>query len=144
MIIRPATLSDLGQLLELAMEQASNYPELKPDRDKIRALIIDGLSTAKHWAHVVDEGNRITGALFAFTTENVWAQRQNSAVMFWVSKTPGAGATMLRRFRDWVKTRRAIRVAGFAPDIDLDPRVWQLAERIGFQRYGGAYLLYSR
>jgi hypothetical protein len=85
----------------------------------------------------------VDGVLLAFTSDNAWAQRQNCAVMLWVSKIPGAGAMMLRDFRDWMQGRRAIRVAGFAPDVELDPRVWIIAERIGFERHGGAYLLYN-
>lgn len=142
MLIRPATLSDQDRILDLAMEQTELYPRLRPDPDKIRALIVDSISAPRHFAIVVQE-RKVDGVLLAFTSNNAWAQRQNCAVMLWVSKIPGAGAAMLRDFRDWMQGRRAIRVAGFAPDVELDPRVWILAERIGFERHGGAYLLYN-
>ena len=124
------------------MEQTELYPRLRPDPDKIRALIVDSISAPRHYAFVVQD-RKVDGVLLAFTSNNAWAQRQNCAVMLWVSKIPGAGAAMLRDFRDWMQGRRAIRVAGFAPDVELDPRVWILAERIGFERHGGAYLLYN-
>lgn len=142
MIIRPATLADQARILDLAMEQTELYPRLRPDPDKIRALIVDSISAPRHYAIVVQQ-RKVDGVLLAFTSNNAWAQRQNCAVMLWVSKIPGAGAMMLRDFRDWMQGRRAIRVAGFAPDVELDPRVWILAERIGFERHGGAYLLYN-
>lgn len=144
MVIRPATLSDLNRMIEIAMDQAERYPRLKPDRDKIRALGTDAISAARHYALVAErDDGYVDGVLVAFTTENAWAQRHSSQVMLWWSQIPGAGAAMLRQFRDWVKSRRAIRVAGFAPDLELDPRILKLAERIGFQRHGGAYLLYN-
>ncbi len=143
MNIRSATLADRDAILLMAREEAKRYPRLKFDMQKTQALIIDAISAARHYALVAEENGVVKGALLAFTSDNVWAQRKNCAVMFWVSAIPGAGATMLRQFRDWVKSRRAIRVAGFAPDVDLDPRVWKLAEKIGFERHGGAYLLYN-
>ena len=84
------------------------------------------------------------GVLLALTSSNIWAQRQCCAIMLWVSKIPEGGAELLRFFRTWVSTRRAIRVAGMAPDLDLDPRVGKLVERIGFTKRGGSYLLSSR
>lgn len=145
MIIRPATLADRVTLTAMAFEHAQeSYPRLKPDVEKMSGLVIEAISTSRHYAWVAErDDGKVRGAIIGLTNNNAWAQRQNCAVMFWVSLIPGAGATLLRGFRDWVKERRAIRVAGFAPDIDLDPRVWILAERIGFERHGGAYLLYN-
>ena len=143
MNIRPATLADRDALVLMAREESARYPHLRFDMQKTRALVTDAISAARHYALVAEEDKVVKGALLAFTSDNAWAQRKNCAVMFWVSSIPGTGAAMLRQFRDWVKSRRAIKVAGFAPDIDVDPRVWSLAERIGFERHGGAYLLYN-
>lgn len=144
MIIRPATLSDLNTIIDIAMEATLMYPNMRPDKAKIKALGIDAISAARHYALVTErENGYIDGVLIAFVTDNSWAQRQNAHVMLWVSRYPGSGAAMLRKFRDWVLSRRAIKVAGFAPDVELDPRVLELAERIGFKRHGGAYLLYN-
>jgi hypothetical protein len=143
MIIRPATLSDRNEILALAYEQAEKYPLLRRDAPKMNDLFTDVVSAARHYSLVAEQNGEVKGVLLAFTVNNAWAQRQSCGVMLWVSMIPGAGAAMLRQFRDWIKSRRAIKVAGFAPDVDLDPRVWKLAERIGFQRHGGAYLLYN-
>lgn len=143
MIIRPATLSDRDAVLSIAYAQARMYPQLKRDAHKMNDLFTDAVSAARHYTLVAEQDGEVKGALLAFTTNNAWAQRQNCGVMLWASEIPEAGAAMLRKFRDWIKSRRAIKVAGFAPDVDLDPRVWKLAERIGFQRHGGAYLLYN-
>lgn len=141
-MIRPATLADRGAILEIALEQATRYP-LRPDLENMKALITDAISSAKHYCYVVEHEGRVSGVLAGLTSNNLWAQRQNCNITLWVSKVPGAGAALLRGFRDWVKSRRAIKVAGMCPDLELDPRALQLAERIGFKRHGGAYLLYN-
>jgi hypothetical protein len=146
MIVRPATLADLNAIIDIAMEQTLKYPRMRADKHKVKDLVIDAISAARHYALVVERDNgQIDGALLAFTTNNAWAQRQNCAVLLWQCSrwSAGGGAEMLRKFRDWVLSRRAIKVAGFSPDVDLDPRVWMLAEKVGFKPSGGAYLLYN-
>ena len=55
----------------------------------------------------------------------------------------GGGAALLREFRNWIVPRRGVKVAGMSPDLDIDKRALQLAERIGFKKNGGAYLIYN-
>lgn len=145
MIIRPAMLQDEAAIFELAMEQTQRYPLLKPSEDKIRQKIRLAISSAQHLCLVAEDAQKqVCGTLVAFSADNVWAQRQFSAVNLWVSKLPGGGAALLRCFRDWVKKRPAIRVAGLVLDLETDWRVDVLIRRIGFHKQGGTYLLYTR
>jgi|GEM_PF-3765819 len=143
MIIRPATLSDFHKVVVLVKEQLVQYDRLRPDHDKLKYMFNLLVSSPAHFAEVVedDEGN-IVGALMALTSDNLWATKKNCAVLYWVSKLKGTGATLLRRFKIWLKTRPAIRVAGFSPDITTTERAWVLAEKLGFKPHGGSYILY--
>lgn len=111
--------------------------------EKIHSAITEVISNSRHFSWVVEVEGVVMGALLGLTSDNLWAQRQNSNISLWVSKAPGGGIALLREFRSWVKSRRAIKVAGMCPDLELDPRVLKLAERIGFEKVGGAYLLYN-
>lgn len=142
MMIRSAKLSDKLDLISIINEQTARYP-LRPDRSKINDLVTEVISSPRHYAWVVDVGGHAVGALIGLTGDNLWAQRQNCNISLWVSKAPGGGAELLRHFRDWVLSRRAIKVAGMCPDLELDPRALKLAERIGFVQHGGSYLLYN-
>lgn len=144
MIIRPALLTDYNALVELATPWMARYP-LTPDFDRIRSVFRTLVSSSTHYAYVSQRGKRIEGALLAVTNSNAWARKSNSSVLFWTGIAPGAGARLLRHYRDWVLGRPMIRVAGFAPDLnDIDPRAWTLAERIGFEKHGGSYVLFQR
>jgi hypothetical protein len=144
MIIRPATLADYDAIFALGMEQAEQYDRLKVDHERTRKLLIEVISSPQHYAIVgLDENREVKAVLLAMVGANYWAQRQCATVGLWVSKIAGGGADLLRFFREWVRSRRAIKVAGLAPDLDLDPRILLLAERIGFKRHGGSYLLYN-
>jgi len=145
MNIRPATLQDKTAIYQLALEQSQRYLALRPDHDKIKGQISLAISSAQHFCWVVENiHHRVCGVLLAMGGDNLWAQRQFCAVNLWVSKKPGGGAALLRCFRNWVMGRPAIRVAGIMPDLDVDPRAWDLAQRIGFKKQGGGYLLYTR
>lgn len=144
-MIRPATLNDISTIIAIGEVYARQYPELKPDHQKIRHLVTTAISSAKHFAWVSeDRPGNVTGALVAVSSDNLWAQRQNSLIILWASLVAGDGRRMLKEFLKWVDTRRIIRVAGIVPDNNqTDPRVWKLMERLGFRKYGGAYLVYN-
>ena len=141
-MIRPATLADSEAIFDMAAKQTRVYPSLKSDTAKIKGGIKLAISTARHYVRVVDIGGKVEGVIIGLTSDNLWAQRQNCQVVLWVSHVPRAGAQLLRGFLAWVKSRRGIKLAGMAPDFDIDPRILYLVERIGFRKYGGSYLWY--
>jgi hypothetical protein len=133
---------DRGQLYDLAVEYARAYP-LRPDKEKMMQLITEAISAARNYVVVsVDSIGKIKGALVAMGGENVWAKKQSCNIMFWATTIPGDGVEMLRRFRKWLDARQVVRVAGFAPDLEVDPRTWMIVKRLGFLPHGGAYLWY--
>ena len=144
-LIRPATLSDIYAIEGIAAIEALRYPELKIDPVKVCHLITTSISSAQHFCWVsVNENNEVYGALVGVTSENMWAQRKNCIVALWTSKIVGDGIRLMREFLKWIDTRRIIRIAGIVPDNnEVDPRAWKLAERLGFCKHGGAYLLYN-
>lgn len=144
-MIRPATLADVEAIWRISLFETRKYRKLKPDADKIRKGIIQSISSARHFAWVsVDVHNDVQGVLIGLTSSNLWAQRKNCIVALWSSYIVGDGAMLLRELKRWVQSRRVIRVAGLVPDSEhIDRRVYNLAERIGFERCGGAYLLYN-
>jgi len=143
MLIRPAMLQDIDEIFDIAMVQGARYP-LKPDREKIIHQINLAISSAMHLCLVVVAEGKVRGALVAQAGQNLWAQRQFAVVNLWYSEIPGTGAQLLRQFKAWAIARPVIRVAGLSPDLETDPRIWKLAQRIGFKQHGGAYLLYTR
>jgi hypothetical protein len=141
-VIRSATPADKESIVGLARKQMERYP-LRPDKEKINELVTLAISSARNFAWVVDIGGIVQGVLIGLTSDNLWAQRQNCNIVIWVSEVPGYGDQLLRKFKSWVEDRRAIKVSGMCPDLEVDPRALKLAERIGFKRHGGAYLLYN-
>jgi hypothetical protein len=141
-MIRPATLSDAAAIFGMAVLEAEKYEMLTLDSKKIRRGITQAISGANHFCQVSVNDGRVDGVLIGLTSHNLWAERRNCFVALWRAKVPGQGLQLLRAFKEWVQSRRVIRVAGFVPDSNhIDSRAYLIAERIGFTRCGGAYLL---
>lgn len=142
-MIRPAILADVEAIFGIAVYEARGYENMLVDPEKVRKGIIQSISAAKHFCWVeVDTQDRPIGVLIGLTSDNLWAQRKNCLVTLW--SACGEGATLLRKFKQWVQSRRVIRVAGLIPDANhIDWRAYAIAERMGFKRNGGAFLLFN-
>lgn len=142
-MIRPATLADRKAISGLLERWFDRWP-LTPDAKKIESGLLELISSAPHFAWVAEEDGAVRGVLLGLTSDNLWARKKNCNVVAWISEVPNAGVELLRKFTEFVKSRPVIKVAGFAPDTDdIDPRVWMLVERMGFNRHGGAYLMFG-
>lgn len=142
-MIRDATRKDRSALAVIAKAQTARYPKLRADVEKIHDVLTEVIDNPRHFARVVDVDGAVRGALVGISTDHLWAQRQSCQIVLWYSEVPGTGAALLRSFKTWIKEKRAVKIAGMAPDIDLDPRALALAERIGFAKHGGSYIIYN-
>jgi len=144
MILRPAVPSDRAMILAAAERLAKVlYPKLEVDFPKMAAGISEAVSSANNFCWIAEKDGALGAVLLAMVAQNNWAKKRFCSVLLWVSDIPGAGVKLLRKFREWIRGRKGVKVAGFAPDTDTDPRIWQLVERVGFKKCGGAYLLYN-
>jgi hypothetical protein len=145
MIIRPATLADLEDVVSIAIDQSLVwFPRLAAERVKISRTAVAAISSKQHFCWVAEDEGKVQGVLVGLTGDNLWASGQHTSIVLWVSKIPNGGAALLRRFKKWLQARKAIVLAGMTPDRDIDQRALRLLERIGFLRSGGSYLLFTR
>jgi hypothetical protein len=123
------------------------YPELIAEIDKMHWLVRDCTNNAQtHWSRVVGPEGSPQAVLLTRTENNLWASKKHSAALLWYSDLPGAGATLLREWKRWVKqNEQSVVLAGFTADWAGDTRCLKLAERVGFKRRGyGGYFYHPR
>jgi hypothetical protein len=139
------TTQDIYAIEGIGALESLKYPNLLIDPKKVRHVLTTAISSAKHFAWVSEsDAGHVEGVLIGVASDNLWAQRQNCMVTLWTSEIVGDGRRLMRKFLEWVDTRRIIRVVGIVPDNnEVDSRVWKLVERLGFRKYGGAYLIYN-
>ena len=147
-MIRFADRKDTYDVRKLAEKHAVQfYPGLTFDRTKANKLIDHAILRRVENLCLVsqaDTDSPITGALIAMESQLPWARKNAMHVLLWCAEVPGDGAKMLRMFKQWVRPKMTVRVAGIYMDTDFDARAGKLAERIGFAHNGCAYLWYRR
>lgn len=140
-MLRPATMKDVGEITELAMEAASVYGDFLPSREKIRRMATVAISSAKNFAWVSVVGGEIVGAIGAFVDEMPWAERKRAVVSMWYCRGSNEGVALLRELIRWVRSRRGIKALILAVDFPCEPRVFTVLERMGLAPRGPLFAM---
>lgn len=148
MEVRLPTVED-GPLLRAKAQTyaATMYPEFIPDIEKIHWIVRACTNDPEvHYSRVVGPAGAPQAALLTRTENNLWAMKKSASILLWYSEVPGAGAALLRGFREWVKAQKQVVIAGFTADwVQVDERPLLLARRIGFKRRGeGGHFFFPR
>ena len=143
-MIRPARPADMPAILQLAESWYAAYTGLKPDPARARKALSELIAQpSTHYASVSSTDGKVRGALLGRQCQNLWARKNNLAVLFWVSQIPGDGARMLRHLIHWMNHRPTIRASVMQIDAPVDPRVYTLAQRIGFRMSGSSLVWFK-
>lgn len=133
-MIRKATPNDLDALHALAMEAVSidAYEELVVSPEKIRNLLVEGISSPSHFLWVAERGGKVVGALGALVFPMMLYERSHAVIAFWYSRVRGDGWKLMSRFLAWVKSRPIIKEVQYNGERKGDPRILNILQR----RYG--------
>lgn len=134
-MIRPATIADLPQIIDLSVESVSRDPlPVQIDREAMAAMGKQLIGNPAHfvWVAVVD--GRVTACVAAMVQPGFWFRKLQASVILCYAREPGAGALLLRRFSRWLKSRSGIKVAVYECEPSTDPRLTAYLKRIGFTR----------
>lgn len=132
-VVRKATTRDVPRIVELAVESVSNNPlPLVIDREAIRDSITEIIASPQHYGVVAEVDGKVVGAVGAHTSPGFWFKRMQCNVLMFYTRTPGAGAAMIRDFTAWVKGRPIIKMAVFCLEPNMDPRIGKMLRRLGY------------
>ena len=134
-VCRKAKMGDLAAIVDLACESVSRDPlPVKVDRE---AMLETGkaLLNPAHflWVGEDDSGN-VVAAVAATAQKSFWFRGLQCSVLLYYTRTPGAGAMLMREFARWVKSRSGIKVAVLELEPNTDIRMIRFLRRLGFER----------
>jgi hypothetical protein len=106
-MIRKATPGDVDAIVELAVESVMNDPiPVRIDRDRMRDMAREVISSPASFCWVSEIGGKVVGAVGALTSAGFWFERQQCDVLLFYCRAGGDGGLLIRRFANWVKSRR--------------------------------------
>jgi len=134
-MIRPAKPSDTQAIVDLGLDALSKagYENLVIDKDKVREVAIECISSSSNFAWVAEEDGKVVAAVSAVVHDMMFYERKQATVVQFYTLKPNAGLPLMREFLKWARGRRAIKVICFTLECRTDPRIGVLLERLGLQ-----------
>jgi len=141
-MIRKATPNDINAIVELGIEALNKgaYKNMVVSIEKVEALAIQGVSSARNFAWVAEKDGAIGGSLVAIVHECMCYERQQASVVQWYCKIPGDGISLMREFVRWANSRPAIKMKAVSLEHDADPRIGNILTRLGMEMTLPAYI----
>lgn len=133
-VTRPAKLSDIDTIVDLAMESVKNDPlPVRADRVAMREEAQLMLNPA-HFMWVSELEGVVVAAVAACVQKSFWYRGLQCSVLLFYSRAPGACLPLLRELSRWMKSRSGIKVGVMELEPNADPRLIKALKRIGFTR----------
>jgi len=140
-MIREAKLGDVLHLIQIGKEiQTKHLDFLRPDTGRMKALIIECISSAQHLALVsVDKSGVIVGGAIIITQPFAYAEKLHSQVIALYTTQSGDGVAMINHTLKWFKKRKASLLLCYAAPVETQLDNLLLAKR--FKREGTMLVL---
>jgi len=136
--IRQATLSDKSSIIRLAIAEAEQFSSLYVDREKINALVIQGISSRSNFLWVSESRGKVDGALGAISHDGTWFERQQLSILLLSGNN---SISLLQELMRWRSGRRAIKVVSVAFPV-IDERTSRALEYVGIRAEGKNHVVY--
>ncbi len=135
MIIRPAKPDDIDAITDLGLEAltVNAYPNLVIDPDKVRAMATECVSAASNFSWVAEKDGKVVAAVSALIHDMMFHERKQATVVQFYTTEPNAGLPLLRKFLEWARGRRVIKMICFTLEVNADPRIGKMLNRLGLQ-----------
>ena len=134
LIFRRATVSDVNDIVDIAVESVSKNPlPVRIDKEAMADMARHCMQPA-HFLWVADLNGKVVAAMAACTQKGFWFERLQCSVLLYYTRLAGAGLPLIREFVRWVKSRPAIKLAVIELEPGVDPRLVRFMKSVGFAR----------
>lgn len=135
MSIRPAKLTDIPAIVELAVESVTTHPlPLKNDLDAMAAMARSLIGNPAHFVWVGEVDGKVVSCVAAQVGPGFWFKGLQVSVLLYYARPPGSVALLMRRLSTWMKGRSGIKLGVVELEPSADPRLVSLLSKMGFAR----------
>lgn len=142
MIIRQATVSDIPAIVDIGIKGLMNdpYPNLVIDPIKVKAIATECVSSASNFSWVSEEKGEVVAAVSVLVHDMMFYERKQATVVQFYAIQPNAGLPLIRKFLEWARSRKIIKMICFTLECRADPRIGKLLKRLGLQKELPVYM----
>ena len=145
-MIRQARIADMDALMELAREakeESPVYRDIPLDEPKVRRTGAMMISSALHWAGVIETNGKVEGALLGHTATLFFSSKKQASDFFFYVREPARGhaPALIRAFFTWAAERPGVGMIGLSNSFGVEiERTESLYSAMGLRRIGGIWL----
>jgi hypothetical protein len=134
-MIRPAAPKDIDIIVELGIESLRNdaYDNLIIDREKVKDVAIECVSSASHFAWVSEIDGKVVGAVLAMAFPMQFYERKQCSVVMFYCRVPRSGGFLIRKLLRWYKSRPMLKMLEFTLERNMDPKIARFLEKLGIE-----------
>lgn len=133
-MVRDATLDDVDDILAMIQEATSKHYKLIPDRDSIKRIIVQAISSKQHWLQVGYDKDKLTGCMLVGSNNFDFAKKMMAQISFFNFQNLAQGTALIDNMMRWVRDRKAIQMVVYTiPYYSFSPL---LLENKGFKSSG--------
>ncbi len=140
--IRTATLDDIDAIAGLGIQALKKdpYPELKISPVKVYSLATECVSSENNFSYVAEKNGTIVGAVCAVVHPIMCYDKSQATVVQYYCTEPGEGIKLIRELMRWVESRPVVKMVCFTLEINSDPRIAKILNRLGLKGELPVYL----
>ncbi len=140
MTVRDATLEDLDDIVSMIQNATVLDFKLIPDREKIKSVVTQAISSKQHYLQVGYDGDKLTGCMLVGSMGFDFAKKMAGHISYFHFQHLRQGEQLVRNMMEWVRGRKAIQMVTYT--VPYFTFGHDLLEREGFRSSGS--LLYWR
>lgn len=130
-----ANPSDIKAVAALGMEamRINPLPGMVISRDRCIEVATECISGPQNYCWVCEIDGEVVGAVSALVHPCMLYERNQASVVQYFCKAPGEGIKLIRKFLEWARGRRSIKMIVFTLEGDesADPRIGDMLVRMG-------------
>lgn len=132
-VLRKAVPDDIHAVTDFGVEvlNLDPYENLAISRVKVYSMVTECISSSSNFAWLAEKDGKIVGAVGALVHPMMFYEGSQATVVQFFCTSPGDGIKLLRKFMSWVESRRAIKMTCFSLEVNADPRIGKLLNRLG-------------
>ena len=131
--IQDAALVHVGGMVRLGIDalKASPAPRQRISGEKLQNIARECIVGPNDYAKVSVQNGVVVAAVCAVVDEQILFERKQASVIQFYTTAPGEGIKLIRDFLRWARAQRKIKSIVFMLEVDADPRICKMLERMG-------------
>lgn len=131
--IQDAALVHVPGMVRLGIEALKKdpAPRQRISTEKVQNVARECVVDPRNYAKVSVKNGEVVASVAAIVDDQIFFERKQASVVQFYTTVPGEGVKLMRDFLGWARDQRKIKSIVFMLEMNADPRICRMLERMG-------------